>query len=331
MLPKEQRYVIAMVTILILSIFTLLITCRRKEDTRDPFRIYENDTKVLVIVAGDFDQEIIKLEKIYKGKYDLFNYMVSPDVQPDDWNVIAGVIFDNYLNYDAFIILHSLETLTYSAAGLAFILENLDKSVVLTTNSIVAMKFVQNYRIPEVIIIEGSHVIRGCRGKRIKNNFASPNFPLLGINNHGKMELNRPAILNIPQEPMKLLPINTNKKIAVVKLFPGITSTYLQNMIRGQNIYGIILESYENGYIPEDPKLFQFLGELIRSGVIVANVSQSMGNVVEDSWETVGVISGGTMTTEALYGKISLIVSHVPNYNNEMVRKLIQTPLRGEI
>jgi L-asparaginase len=331
MLPNEQRYVTTLVIVLILCVTILLLTNRRQKEVHEPFRLYKKEKKTLIIVTGNFEQEIVKLEKIYKNRYDLFNYIASADVQPRDWNELSGIIFDNYLEYNAFIILHTPETLTYTASGLSFILENLDKTVVLTTNAIIAMKFVENYRIPEVLVIDGPSIIRGCRCKRLKNYFFSPNYSLLATNNNGKMELNTSAILNTPQEPMKVLPINTNKKIVVIKLFPGITSTYLQNMIRGQNIYGIILESYENGYIPEDPKLFQLISEIVKTGVIVVSVSQNMGNVIDQSWESAGVILAGTMTTEAIYGKISLIVSHVPNYDNEMVRQLIQTPLRGEI
>jgi L-asparaginase len=45
---------------------------------------------------------------------------------------MAQIIKDNYLSYDAFIILHGTDTMAYTASALSFMLENLSKPVILT-------------------------------------------------------------------------------------------------------------------------------------------------------------------------------------------------------
>jgi len=42
------------------------------------------------------------------------------------------MIKDNYHDFDAFIILHGTDTMSYTASSLSFMLENLNKPVILT-------------------------------------------------------------------------------------------------------------------------------------------------------------------------------------------------------
>ena len=50
----------------------------------------------------------------------------------DDWSMIARNIKKYYQDFDAFIVLHGTDTLAYTASALAFMLENLGKTVILT-------------------------------------------------------------------------------------------------------------------------------------------------------------------------------------------------------
>ena len=50
----------------------------------------------------------------------------------DDWSMIARNIKKYYQDFDAFIVLHGTDTLAYTASVLAFMLENLGKTVILT-------------------------------------------------------------------------------------------------------------------------------------------------------------------------------------------------------
>lgn len=45
---------------------------------------------------------------------------------------IARCIYDNYKSYDGFVVLHGTDTMAYTSSLLSFVLENLNKTVVLT-------------------------------------------------------------------------------------------------------------------------------------------------------------------------------------------------------
>jgi len=56
----------------------------------------------------------------------------SSNAKPKDWVSIAKSIEDNYRYYDGFVILHGTDTMAYTASALSFMLENLNKTVIIT-------------------------------------------------------------------------------------------------------------------------------------------------------------------------------------------------------
>ena len=125
----------------------------------------------------------------------------------------------------AFVILHGTDTMNYTASILSFILENLNKPVILTgalipiynmrndaqKNIIDALQIAGNFYIPEVCVIFDSVLYRGNR--IIKNDnmhlsaFESPNLiPLGEIGN--KIKINWDIILSPPKEEFSLFEVN---------------------------------------------------------------------------------------------------------------------------
>lgn len=60
----------------------------------------------------------------------------SSNMTVDDWINIASDVFDNYENFDGFVILHGTDTLCYTAAALSFMFENLGKTVIITGSQV---------------------------------------------------------------------------------------------------------------------------------------------------------------------------------------------------
>lgn len=56
----------------------------------------------------------------------------SSNVAPSDYVKIVKVIEENYKEYDGFVVCHGTDTMAYTASALSFMLENLNKTVVLT-------------------------------------------------------------------------------------------------------------------------------------------------------------------------------------------------------
>jgi len=50
----------------------------------------------------------------------------STNVQPKDWCSMAQAVLDNYMEFDAFIILHGTDTMAWSASALSFLLTGLN-------------------------------------------------------------------------------------------------------------------------------------------------------------------------------------------------------------
>lgn len=60
----------------------------------------------------------------------------SSNLTLQDQIKIAQMIKDHYDPYDAFIVLHGTDTMAYTASSLSFMLENLNKPVILTGSQI---------------------------------------------------------------------------------------------------------------------------------------------------------------------------------------------------
>lgn len=111
---------------------------------------------------------------------------------------IAKMIQEHYYSFDAFIVLHGTDTLAYTASSLSFMLENLNKPVVLTgsqipilelktdavDNLLGALLIAGQYQIPEVTVFFGNKLLRGNRTTKMSTSkivaFESPNFGPLG-------------------------------------------------------------------------------------------------------------------------------------------------------
>lgn len=116
-----------------------------------------------------------------------------------DWIKISKTIEENYKRFDGFIVLHGTDTMAYTASALSFMLENLNKTVVITGSQIPLMELkndaVDNllgsllvaghFNIPEVLIFFSNRLFRGNRCTKEStcemNAFTSPNFPPLGV------------------------------------------------------------------------------------------------------------------------------------------------------
>ena len=161
----------------------------------------------------------------------------SSNMNSKNWIEITNLIKNNYTAYDSFVILHGTDTMAYTASALSFMLENLNKAVILTgsqipigerrtdakENLITSVEIASSKKINEVCIYFEDQLYRGNRTVKINTEhfkaFSSPNFPVLakaGV----KIKYH-----NYPKKINKELKVHTeiSNDIAILKLFPGIT------------------------------------------------------------------------------------------------------------
>lgn len=280
----------------------------------------------------------------------------SSNMTPENWGKIAADIEKNYKKYDGFIILHGTDTMAYTASALAFMLENLNKPVIITgsqvplcavrndareniiTSLIIASRFCAPRPIPEVCLYFGGKLLRGCRAVKVSSDgfeaFDSPNFPALGKVGV-TIEINWDLIRERQAKDQKLTVQEIQEpEIAALRLFPGISAKVVSNILQKET-KGLVLEAYGAGNGPTANN--QFLDALkeaaLRDVVMVACTQCISGRVDLSAYSTslasAGVISGQDMTAEAALTKLFYLFSK--GLPPERVKQEMLKNLRGEL
>ena len=85
----------------------------------------------------DFNHLLDNVPKLKMLDFDISSFQFehpidSSAMTPSHWADIARVIEENYEAYDGFVVLHGTDTMAYTASALSFMLENLNKPVIIT-------------------------------------------------------------------------------------------------------------------------------------------------------------------------------------------------------
>ncbi|PKP04517.1 MAG: L-asparaginase 1 [Bacteroidetes bacterium HGW-Bacteroidetes-6] len=281
----------------------------------------------------------------------------SSDMDPEFWKELAGIIENNYLQYDGFVILHGSDTMAYTASVLSFMLENLNKSVILTgsqlplgmirsdgrENMINAIEIASAYDddtpiVPEVAVCFENKLLRGNRTSKVNaenfDAFLSGNYPVLaeiGVN----IRFNRSAIARPSFKNLKVHK-NLSGRVGILKLFPGITKEFTRNLLLQEGIDIVILETFGSGNAPSGSDFVQIISEAIKNGKTLFNVTQCKGGVVEmgkyaasKQLLDMGVVSGHDITTEAAIAKAMFLLGQ--GFTGQQLASKLEKPLCGEM
>ncbi len=275
----------------------------------------------------------------------------SANMTPRHWAQIGETILKNYDNYDGFVVLHGTDTMAYTASALSFMLENLSKPVIFTgsqlplfetrndarENLINAMFIASDSKISEVCVYFNHKLFRGNRCKKMDANsfaaFDSPNFPALG--RVGADVMIRHQLMRKADQDHLRLQLIKPFEIGALRIFPGISLDMLQQLLH-TSLQALVLETYGLGNAPEDPKFLSIIHQATERGMIIVNCSQCpAGKLKMDEYAagtsllTVGVVSGGDMTTEATIAKLFYLFSK--NLSLSEIKSQIIVDLRGEL
>jgi len=315
------------------------------------------------LIPFNFNQIEIEVPELKKFHYKLetlsFNPPVdSSDISPDFWVKLAVIIKENYEKYDGFVILHGTDTMSFTASALSFMLQNLDKPVILTgsqlpigmlrtdgkENLISAIEIAAASRngqplVPEVCIFFENRLFRGNRTTKHNaehfNAFRSDNYPHLaeaGIN----IKYNF-AFIHYPTNKRDLI-IHTNldNSIGVLKLFPGITAEFVDCVLNSPSIKAIILETFGSGNAPSPSWFLDKIRNAVNREVIIVNVTQChAGSVDMEKYENglilkkAGVISGYDITFEAAVAKLMLLLGK--KLTPDTIKQEMAKSMSGEI
>jgi L-asparaginase len=281
----------------------------------------------------------------------------SSNMSPEVWTSLVKIIEDHYTSFDGFVILHGSDTMAHTASALSFMIENLNKPIILTgsqlpiglirtdgkENLITAIEIAATYNgnqamVPEVCIYFEYKLYRGNRTHKYNAEhfkaFRSSNYPLLaeaGVH----VEFNHPYI-HQPEGGTTTFTTNLDNGVFILKLFPGISEDMVRHVLRTPGMKALVLETFGSGNAPSAMWFLQALAAAINDGLIVLNVSQcGEGAVEQGRYETssalehIGVIGGADITSESACAKLMFLLANRAN-NSEIIRDLKQS-LRGEI
>jgi len=124
--------------------------------------------------------------------------------------------------------------------------------------------------------------------------------------------------------------------VGVLPLVPGIAAAPLDALL-GSGIQALVLECFGSGTGPSDnPEFLASLQRAEENGIVVVAITQCHeGGVELDVYEAgsrlrgVGVLSGGGMTREAVFGKLNALLG--AGLSIAEVRRLVELDLCGEL
>jgi L-asparaginase len=285
-------------------------------------------------------------------------FIDSSDMNPEVWEKMALIIKENYDDYDGFVILHGTDTMAYSASALSFMLDNLTKPVIFTgaqlpigmlrsdakENMLTAIEIATAYEnghpiVPEVCIFFEDTLFRGNRTTKKNaehfNAFNSYNYPPLakaGVH----IKYFRTYIHYNEHDRNLKVRTNTDRNVAILKLFPGITQHTVEAILNIPNLRAVVIESFGAGNAPRKTWLFESLKAANERGIILVNRSQcSTGSVEMGRYETslnlmyAGVLSAYDCTIEAIVTKLMYLLGEYSQ--PEQIKQKLSISICGEM
>ena len=258
----------------------------------------------------------------------------STNIAPSHWQMIARRVADVRTDYDGFIITHGTDTMAYTAAALYYMLENIDRPVVLTGSQRPLGRdgsdAEQNLRLAYeaacsnfagVCVAFGGRLIHGNAAKKMYS-LADDAFRSIG---RAEIDLSAPSA---PSAPFRLHDA-LDERVAVIRLYPGMKPITIDAHI-ASGYRGIILEGYGCGSVPSDDAEESFLPSLDRARTRACTVvltTQCIYDGADLSHYEVGVraaqlgaLAGGSLPIEALYARLMQRLAETPE--GETVKSL---------
>lgn len=321
-----------------------------------------NDPQTGTLKPVDFNELNAYIPSLELFDFEIDSYSFDPiidsaNMKPELWVKLAEVIEENYHDYDGFVILHGSDTMSYTASALSFMLENLNKPVILTGSQlplgmirtdgrenfvtaleIAAAKEDETPLVPEVALYFENELFRGNRTHKFNAEnfeaFKSVNYPALaevGVKiKYFKHRIRKPNFKRLKVHK------NLDSSVAVIHLFPGIKKEILHAQLHLPGLKAVVLETYGSGNAPTDLWFLEELKQAVESGLLILNISQCKGGAIQmGKYETsselsqIGILNGRDLTTEAALTKF--MVSLGMYSDPQKVAERMEQNWRGEL
>lgn len=307
---------------------------------------------VPTLTADDLLRVIPQLAEVCGLRARTIMSIDSSNMQPENWVQIAEQVFEGLSGNDGIVVAHGTDTMAYTASALCFMLQNLNKPVILTGSQLSITDDGSDARkniidacaaaccgdLKGVFIVFDGKIIRGCRACKINTHdfhgFESINYPYIGTIFNRKIHLiHRPTP---PRGAAVVLNTRHSTQVALIKLFPGIEPDVFKSLeISG--VRAVIIEAFgAGGLVFLGRNLLPPVEKLLRKGIAVIITTQCLlGGSDLTQYEVglkalkLGAIPACDMTCEALVAKVMWGLGQVDDAAG--LRKILQTNFCDEV
>ncbi|EFN58347.1 hypothetical protein CHLNCDRAFT_142407 [Chlorella variabilis] len=266
--------------------------------------------------------------------------MDSSNVGPKQWVQLARILDANRDDYDAFLIAHGTDTLSYTASALSLMLAGFKKPIVVTGSQLplalprsdarqnlldslccaTAAFSPPHVHLQEVALCFGGRLMRGNRSQKTNSSayqaFDSPNYPYLaqmGVD----VSWNSRALLNV--DTVYRPRFNLDPRVIRVPIIPGSDPRVMYGDVAARGVKGMVLEAFGVGNMPDRAETgwLPWLREQRKKGMLVYLGSQcAVGPLHPELYKSgsaalkLGVESGPQMTPECAVVKLMLCLAY---------------------
>lgn len=278
----------------------------------------------------------------------------SSDIGVNDWIALSELILEKKNQFDAFVVLHGTDTMTYAGTAQSYLLSELNKAIIFTGAQIplsnedsdgednltgaieFAIEFSKRTLTNTVVgIYFDGRLLQANRTVKYSSTdlsaFQSPNFEELGIRSNGIQLFENHHFKSVNNFQVKAF----SNQVLLLKIHPNFPEKQWIQLILENHPNGILLETYGSGNIQHSLPLLHCLKEVISKGCLVLNVSQCLHAMVDMAiYETgfqlkeIGVISAKDMTIEAAMLKLSFCAMLE---DKQHARELLASSIAGEM
>ena len=214
----------------------------------------------------------------------------SSNIRPEEWQMIAGEIFEHRKGYDGVVVSHGTDTMAYTASAVTFMLPDIDVPVVFTGSQLPMGHMLSdapdNLRtafamaasgVPGVFVAFDRKVMLGCRAVKVRASgfsaFESINAGYVARVTDRGLTLNEDC-LPACTGPAALR-TEISKNVFLLKLTPGL-SPEIFDALANMGYRGVVIEAFGLGGINVLNRGLQGIRQAVERGISVVVTTQCL-------------------------------------------------------